>query len=126
MQVELVAKVCHEANRAYCQAIGDQSQTSWNEAPDWQRSSAINGVNFHLATLLRGSKPMPAASHENWLKEKEAEGWRYGPVKDVTKKEHPCFLPYDELPIEQKLKDYIYCAIVEAFYEAEAKTIVRQ
>lgn len=126
MQIELVAKVCHEANRAYCQATGDLSQTSWEEAPQWQKDSAINGVKFHLATLRIGSKPVPSASHENWMSVKATEGWKYGPVKDAEKKTHPCFLPYDELPLEQKLKDYIFCAIVEAFYEAEAKTVVTQ
>lgn len=44
---EDIAKVCHEANRAYCAGIGDHSQKSWEESPDWQRTSAINGVKFH-------------------------------------------------------------------------------
>ena len=45
---EKIAKVCHEANRAYCEALGDYSQTTWEKAPDWQKESAINGVQFHL------------------------------------------------------------------------------
>jgi hypothetical protein len=126
VEIELVAKICHEANRAYCQAIGDLTQTDWEEAPDWQKTSVINGVKFHLATLRIGSKPSPSASHENWMSVKAQEGWKYGPVKDPVKKEHPCFRPYNQLPIEQKLKDYIFYAIVEAFYEAEAKTVVTQ
>lgn len=124
MRLDVIAKVCHEANRAYCRAMGDQSQLPWEEAPEWQKKSAMNGVEFHLATLNNGSIPQPSASHENWLKEKKADGWKYGPVKDPEKKEHPYFVPYDELPLEQKLKDYIFCSIVEAFYQAEAKTIV--
>jgi len=27
-----IAKVCHEANRAYCESIGDNSQLSWEDA----------------------------------------------------------------------------------------------
>jgi RyR domain len=126
IQVAVIAKVCHEANRAYCQATGDPSQPIWAEAPQWQKDSAINGVLFHLKTLAQGSKPLPSASHENWLKQKAEEGWTYGPVKDAEKKEHPCFLPYTLLPVGQKLKDFIFCAIVEAFYEANAKTLVTQ
>lgn len=126
MLTETIAKVCHEANRAYCQSIGDMSQPSWEEAPDWQKKSAINGVLFHMNTLTMGSTPMPSASHESWLKEKQADGWKYGKVKDPEKKEHPCFVPFDELPVEQKLKDYIFCSVVKAFYEAEAKTVVTQ
>ena len=37
-----------------------------------------------------------------------------GPVKDPEKKEHPCFLPYDELPLSQRIKDYLFTAVVEA------------
>jgi len=48
------------------------------------------------------------------LKVKEADGWKYGPVKDAEKKEHPCFRPYNLLPRDQKAKDYIFRAIVHA------------
>ena len=105
-----IAKVCHEVNRAYCQAIGDNSQSSWDDAPDWQRQSAINGVNFHKANPNAG----PDHSHNSWFEEKRADGWKYGPHKDPEAKEHPCFLAYDELPTEQKAKDYIFRAICHA------------
>lgn len=108
--MKTIARVCHEANRAYCQALGDDSQPAWEDAPEWQRSSALNGVQFHLANPDAG----PSHSHEEWLKEKAAAGWKYGPVKDPEKKEHPCFVPYDQLPAEQKAKDYIFRAIVHA------------
>lgn len=29
-----IAQVCHEVNRAYCQALGDDSQPAWDDAPD--------------------------------------------------------------------------------------------
>jgi hypothetical protein len=117
-QIERTARVCHEANRAYCASIGDNSQPGWNDAPDWQRRSAIKGVEFHIAHLAAGDKPSPSASHDCWLNEKRAEGWKFGPTKDPAKKEHPGFVPYNELPIEQRMKDYIFFAIVEAFWAA--------
>lgn len=117
-KIEQIAEVCHGANRTYCESIGDYSQPMWNQAPDWQRDSAISGVRFHLENLERGTKPSPSASHEAWLEQKRADGWKYGAVKDVAKKEHPCFLAYNELPLEQRMKDYIFAAIVEAFYTA--------
>jgi hypothetical protein len=115
---EQVAIICHEANRAYCATIGDNSQPAWTDAPDWQKKSALDGVAFHLHALYAGQKPSPSASHESWLKQKEADGWKYGPVKDPQKKEHPCFVPYNELPFEQRLKDYIFAAIVESVWKA--------
>lgn len=119
MNSEHVARVCHEANRAYCLTIGDDSQPAWDEAPDWQKSSAIKGVEFHLNTLKSGQEPSPSASHESWLVEKREQGWNYGPVKDPEKKEHPCFVPYEELPIDQRMKDYIFAGIVKSFFNAE-------
>ena len=102
-----IAKVAHEINKVYCEAHGDKSQLSWEDAPQWQKDSAYNGVIYHINT----DNPSPSASHKNWLAEKEKEGWVYGEIKDVEKKEHPCFLPYDELPVEQKVKDYLFGAI---------------
>lgn len=108
-QIE-IARVCHEVNRAYCQALGDNSQPTWEDAPEWQRSSALAGVQMHT------DKPdaSPAASHDCWLEEKRAAGWKYGPVKDPAKKEHPCFVPFDELPRDQQAKDFIFRAVVHA------------
>lgn len=105
-----IARVCHEVNRAYCQAMGDQSQGHWEHAPDWQRESAINGVLYHL----KHPDSTPADSHNSWLAEKEAAGWKYGPTKDAEKKEHPCFVPYDQLPREQQAKDYLFLAVVRS------------
>lgn len=110
MNIEDIARVCHEVNRAYCQALGDDSQPLWEEAPEWQRGSALAGVRMHLAN----PDASPADSHESWLAQKAAEGWNYGPVKDPDKKEHPCFVPYDALPVEQRAKDYIFRGTVHA------------
>lgn len=110
MKVVEIAKVAHEVNRAYCNAIGDNSQPSWEDAPQWQKDSAIAGVNYHKAN----PDAKPSDSHESWLRQKEAEGWKFGPVKNPETKEHPCFVPYDQLPLEQKVKDYLFIAVVRS------------
>ncbi len=124
MDTEQVARICHETNRTYCFSIGDMSQLPWEQAPEWQRASTRVGIKFHLSRLQLGQEVPPSASHESWLQQKADEGWKYGPVKDADKKEHPCFLPYHNLPLEQRMKDYLFGAIVAAFYAAEAKTKV--
>lgn len=106
--IEACARAAHEANRAYCIAIGDTSQLSWDEAPGWQRSSAIAGV----VGVLNGNGP--EASHVSWLAEKAATGWTYGLVKDPKAKTHPCFVPYADLPEAQKRKDHIFVNVVLA------------
>ncbi len=112
--IEAIAKVCHEANRAYCAALGDRSQKPWAEAPEWQRASAANGVRFIAANPQAG----PDASHNSWLAEKREGGWKYGAFKDEVNKLHPCFVPYDQLPVEQKAKDYIFGGIARAMLGA--------
>jgi len=113
MKIEDVARICHEANRAYCQTLGDNSQPPWEEAPAWQRNSAIDGVKFHLNNPFAG----PRGSHNNWLKGKKEANWKYGPVKDAEKKEHPCMVPFNELPLEQRAKDYLFVGIVSHLCE---------
>ena len=108
--ITAIAKVCHEANRTWCQALGDDTQETWYIAPDWQKDSAIKGVIFHL----QNPDASPSASHDAWLEEKYQAGWTYGPVKDAEKKQHPCLIPFDQLPPEQQAKDKLFKAIVEA------------
>lgn len=109
MEIREIAKVCHEVNRAYCEAIGDMSQSAWDDAPDWQISSAIDGVK----NIMMNSGSKPSDSHMNWMREKEENGWIYGEKKDEKKKTHPCMVPYEDLPVEQKAKDHIFMAIVK-------------
>jgi len=110
LTAEEIARVAHEANRAYCATIGDHSQGAWDDAPGWQRESAVKGVEFSLAN----PDAPPSASHESWLREKVATGWKFGPVKDSARKEHPCFVPYDELPIAQRRKDHLFQAVARS------------
>lgn len=107
---EQVAKVCHEVNKAYCESIGDDTQPSWKSAPEWQKESAINGVEFHMKNDVT-----PEQSHENWMKDKKEDGWVYGEVKNPEKKEHHCMVDYNELPKEQRTKDYLFKAVVDSF-----------
>ncbi len=111
LALEHVARVCHEANRAYCESIGDHSQRVWDEAEQWQRESAIRGVAYAIANP---NAPV-SAQHDAWLADKERDGWKFGLVKDAAKKEHPCCVPYSELPAEQKFKDALFKTIVACF-----------
>src|SRR5215471_15012256 len=110
MNAEQIARVCHEANRALCELQNDTSQKPWDQAEPWQRESAIAGVKFRLDN----PDALESAQHEAWVEHKTKEGWTHGPVKDPAKKEHPCMVPYNELPAGQKTKDILFKAIVLA------------
>jgi|ERR1035437_2518804 hypothetical protein len=110
MKIEDIAQVAHEINKAYCSSLGDDTQPDWIDAPQWQKDSAVSGVQFHISTPDAGGDE----SHNAWLAVKAADGWKYGEVKDADKKEHPCFIPYSELPLEQRVKDYLFAAVVDS------------
>lgn len=102
--VAAIAHMTHEVNRAYCRALGDNSQPAWDDAPDWQKNSAINGV----LNILENPAMTPEESHDAWSMQKISEGWVYGEVKDPEKKTHPCLVEYSELPEEQQKKDLLF------------------
>ena len=104
-----IAQIAHEANRAIQIVTGDpQPSPHWDQAPDWQRDSAIEGV----VKAVGGATP--DMLHESWCDYKRAAGWVYGKAKNPVAKTHPCLLPYALLPDEQKAKDAVFGAIVSA------------
>jgi len=108
--IETIAKVCHEANRAWCEEHRDFSQKSWTDAAGWQRDSAIEGVRFALAN----PDALESAQHDAWMASKLRDGWQYGEMKDAEAKTHPCLVPFDQLPEVQQAKDRLFRAIVSA------------
>ena len=45
--------------------------------------------------------------HELWAQERINQGWSYGERRDDKLKLHPCLVPYEELPEEEKNFDRI-------------------
>ena len=110
LKVVRIAMVCHEANRAWCHANQDDSQLPWADAEDWQRDSAIKGVEFKLDN----PDAQEDAQHNSWMDQKVNDGWVYGEVKDAVKKTHPCIVPYGQLPEVDRKKDALFVGIVNA------------
>lgn len=102
--IEQAAKLCHEVNRIYCESHGDTSQPIWDEAPDWQKSSAMAGVRM----LANNPDATPEDSHVSWMAQKRIDGWVYGVEKNERLKKHPCMVPYEDLPKQQRYKDALF------------------
>jgi hypothetical protein len=106
---EEIAQVTHEANRVIQLIQGDPAPSPhWDDAPPWQRDSAVDGVRNALDGVTSEE------SHENWVKFKAELGWVYGEAKNEMAKTHPCLVSYAGLPPEQKIKDHLFLAIVKA------------
>ena len=105
-----IAIMCHQANKTWCEMNADHSQKDWNEAEQWQRDSAIKGVEFRLNNPDAGKD----SQHNAWMQDKLSNGWVYGEEKNADKKTHPCLVSFDKLPEFQQKKDALFCAIVDA------------
>lgn len=46
-------------------------------------------------------------AHDLWAEQRLAQGWSYGPQRDDEQKQHPCLVPYDQLPDSEKEYDRV-------------------
>ena len=44
--------------------------------------------------------------HEVWARSRIEQGWSYGEERNDILKQHPCLIPYEELPEEEREYDY--------------------
>jgi len=105
--LNIIACMCHEANKAICESVGDMSQVHWNEAPDWQRGSSIAGVE----EVLNDHSITPEILHKRWMTKKINDGWVYGSEKSEEQKTHPSLVDYEDLSDVDKLKDAVFLSI---------------
>lgn len=110
MDVKEIASRCWEMNRRWCELNGDFTQPAWEDAPEILRNSVLSGVREQLKHPDR----TPEESHEAWMAYKRAEGWTYGPEKNLEELTHPCMQAYDKLPAEQRAKDVLFQMVVKA------------
>ena len=113
VNVGYAAQLAHEANKVYCEMIWDDSQKPWGETPRDIQKSAEAGVRF----VIENPGATPEDQHNAWMEGKIADGWVHGDVKDpeADPPTHPCLVPYEDLPEEQKVKDIIFRAVVLGF-----------
>lgn len=55
--------------------------------------------------ILELTELLARNAHEIWARQRLADGWRLGPERNDERKEHPCLVPYDQLPESEKVYD---------------------
>ena len=68
------------------------------------RPLATEGVALPTE-IIELTEQLARNTHENWSRQRLAEGWRYGPVRDDARKEHPGLVPYENLSESEKQYD---------------------
>lgn len=106
LQSRLVLAI-HEANKEIQQQTGEFIPA----LSEHLTKSILDGVYF----VLDNPNCTPEQQHNNWVHFKRADGWRYGSIKDFEHKEHPCLVPYSELPEIQQRKDTVFRQTLDNF-----------
>lgn len=115
-----IAAFAHAVNGLACFALNDgMAPPQWEETTDAHKNSMMNRV----AAVLSNPNPTPEGNHQNWMKVKQAEGWVYGPEKNEESKQHPCMVPYDQLPENQKVKYSLFIGVVKSLRLANPEAI---
>jgi hypothetical protein len=55
--------------------------------------------------LMQLTETLARNAHEVWAQRRLADGWTLGPTRDDKTKQHPCLVPYEELPESEKEYD---------------------
>lgn len=106
LQSRLVLAI-HEANKEIQQQTGEIIP----QLSEHLTKSILDGVYY----VLDNPNCTPEQQHNNWVHFKRADGWRYGSIKDFERKEHPCLVPYNELPEIQQRKDTVFRQTLDNF-----------
>jgi hypothetical protein len=122
---EILARSLHEEYVRHQEQLGQTSQTNpvmvaWDSLPEALKESnrrqvdhirlKLEAIGADITTLtdwdaepfefkLEEIDLMARMEHERWVKERQAEGWKYAPgSKNLNKKTHPDLVPWERLP----------------------------
>lgn len=57
------------------------------------------------STLMELVEVMAKNVHDVWAETRIKDGWRYGETRNDERMEHPCLIPYEELPDSEREYD---------------------
>jgi hypothetical protein len=55
--------------------------------------------------ILELTELLARNAHEIWAQQRLRDGWKFGPRRDDLAKQHPCLVPYEDLPESEKAYD---------------------
>ena len=55
--------------------------------------------------ILKLTEHLAENAHDIWAAQRLSEGWTYGPERNDQQKQHPCLIPYADLPDSEKQYD---------------------
>lgn len=87
-------------------SIGEAEQKPQSERKESYIPKPIDTSDVVLPKQLDGLiEQMSENVHEVWAESRMSQGWTYGKERSDALKQHPCLVPYEELPEEEKAYD---------------------
>ncbi len=115
--VQELAELIHGINLLYTKTAGLPGTTvPWIAVSEGERAKFIAAVEEQI----KNPSSSPENSHKRWMKSKKQDGWIFGEFNRVEKT-HPCLANYDELPLEQQIKDKLFMKLIKMM-----KSLVRE
>ncbi len=74
------------------------------------------GRSVDLTVDSEAKELMAILEHKRWNAERLLNGWKYGKVRDDRRKIHPCLVPFEELPENEKEKDRTNITDLQDFF----------
>jgi hypothetical protein len=126
-EMERIAQVAYEVCRLYDHVFEAGTLPDGGIDPPWSKVPEKGpGGKTSVRTSVQHIANNPAStakdSHTSWMNDKLAEcnpdgtpaPWKYGEVKNAAKKEHPCLVDYEKLPVVQRVRDRLFVATVRS------------
>lgn len=105
-----IARICYEAFRAYCEALGDSSQSKWDSLDEVTRAGMIG----YVCSVLESPRLTAEQRHERWRHSCTSHGWKAGPLQDYEAKTNPRLVPWSQLPERHRIQECLWHAVVRA------------
>ncbi|WP_069472575.1 RyR domain-containing protein [Candidatus Marithrix sp. Canyon 246] len=69
--------------------------------------------------LTENQELLAKLEHKRWYAERRLNGWQYGTTRDDNRKIHPCLVPYEQLPEDEKQKDRTNIQDLQNFFSSQ-------
>lgn len=109
MDPQNIARIAHEADRAFCALHGDLKKV-WASQEAHERECAVRGVKIATAT----PRATAADLHTSWLRDKREAGWRFGPQLDLHDRLDPMMIPWEQLSDYAQARERLFLAVVRS------------
>lgn len=117
-EIDALSRESHRAISDFRVSIGEDALPPWAPSTAEEIGQKRSGIEAALSGVT------PEQQWREWSAMRREQGWKYGPVRDPVKKEHPSLVDdYSMLSPAERQKDEVYG---EAIRAAAAKLGIRQ